>query len=162
MAIPASRRPTQSDVALLAGVSMGSASRVMPETGAVRKCTPNAVEAAARQLGHVLNGIARALAMNKSMVVGVVLPTINNPVYATFVQVLQRRLGQNGYHLLVQAHEYSQDHEVQLVERLVRRGIDGLILVGTDHDPRIAAILEQSQVPHVVRRSASRRLHRVF
>lgn len=143
------RRPTLSDVAQLAGVSLGSASRVMSEPGAVRRQTREAVEAAAEQLGYVPNGNARALAMRRSMMVGVVLPTINNPVFASFVHVLQHCLGEGGYHLLVQAHEYDQQAEVAMVERLIRRGIDGLVLVGTDHDPAVTALLERSGLPHL-------------
>jgi LacI family transcriptional regulator len=143
------RRPTLSDVARLAGVSLGSASRVMSEPEAVRQRTREAVEAAAEQLGYVPNGNARALAMRRSMMVGVVLPTITNPVFASFVHVLQRRLGAEGYHLLVQAHEYDHQAEVALVERLIRRGIDGLVLVGTDHDPAVTALLARSGLPHL-------------
>lgn len=142
-------RPTLSDVARLAGVSLGSASKAMSEPGAVRRRTRDAVEAAAEQLGYVPNGTARALATSRSMMVGVVLPTINNPVFASFVHVLQRRLIADGYHLLVQAHEYSPASEVALVERLVWRGIDGLVLVGTDHDPAISRLLERSRLPHL-------------
>ncbi len=149
MAPPRGRRPTLSDVARLAGVSLGSASRVMSEPDAVRRATREAVEGAAEQLGYVPNGNARALAMRRSMMVGVVLPTINNPVFAAFVHVLQRRLANEGYHLLVQAHEYDAQAEVELVERLIRRGIDGLVLVGTDHDPAIGALLARSGLPHV-------------
>lgn len=143
------RRPTLEDVARLAGVSLGSASRAISHPQAVRGRTREAVEAAAAQLGYVPNGTARALAAGRSMMVGVVLPTINNPVFASFVHVLQRRLARDGYHLLVQAHEYDPEGERDIIERLVRKGVDGLVLVGTDHHPEVCALLERARLPHL-------------
>lgn len=143
------RRPTLEDVARRAGVSLGSASRAISHPEAVRAKTRVAVEAAAAELGYVPNGTARALAAGRSMMIGVVLPTINNPVFASFVHVLQRRLAADGYHLLVQAHEYDPAAEAAIIARLVRKGVDGLVLVGTDHPPEVLELLERTRLPHL-------------
>lgn len=150
--MPASRphRPTLAEVAQAAGVSIGSASRVMHAPHSVRAATREAVEAAAAQLGYVADGRARALASGRSMMVGIVLPTINNPVYAEFTHVLQRRLAVAGYMLVVQAHEYDAALESTQIRALVERGIDAMVLVGTDHDPAVARMIEAARLPHVV------------
>lgn len=137
------------DVARLAGVSLGSASRALSDPEAVRPATLAAVRAAADQLAYIPDGTARALAMRRSQMIGVVLPTISNPVYAAFVHALQRSLIAEGYHLVVLAHEYDPVAEIIFIERLVQRGIDGLVLVGTDHDPRVAQLLARTRLPHV-------------
>lgn len=149
MPAPRPARVTLADVAGLAGVSVGSASRVMHNPDGVRPRTREAVERAALELGYFPDGKAQALASGRSMTIGIVLPTISNPVYAEFVHVLQRQVGARGYMLLVQAHEYDATVELAQVRALSGR-VDGLVLVGTDQDPAVKAMLERAMIPHVV------------
>jgi LacI family transcriptional regulator len=142
-------RPRLIDVARLAGVSLGSASRALSSPDAVRKQTLRRVKEASERLGYVPDGAARALALRRSMTVGAVLPTINNPIYADFVQALQKTLGRAGYHLLIAAHEYDLKEEASIVERLVQRGIDSIVLIGTDHPQAIFRRIEQARIPYV-------------
>src|ERR1700723_340462 len=138
------------DVAKLAGVSLGSASRAMSNPDAVKPKTLKAVRAAAEQLSYVPDGAARSLALRRSLTVGVVLPTVDNPVYADFVHALQQRLGASKYSLFVSAHEYNRQTEVDVTERLVQRGVDGLVLVGTEHDERVIAQITRAKIPYLV------------
>lgn len=142
-------RPRLIDVARLAGVSLGSASRALSSPDAVRAHTLRRVREASERLGYVPDGAARALALRRSMTIGAVLPTINNPIYADFVQALQKTLGRAGYHLLIAAHEYDLKEEASIVERLVQRGIDSLVLIGTDHPQAIFRRIEQARLPYV-------------
>jgi LacI family transcriptional regulator len=137
------------DVARLAGVSLGSASRALSNPDAVKPKTLTAVRAAAKQLSYVPDGTARSLALRRSFTIGAILPTMNNPVYADFVHALQQTLGSEKYALLVSAHEYDREAEVALTERLLQRGVDGVILVGTDHDPRVISQLVGADVPYL-------------
>ena len=145
----ASGRPRLIDVARLAGVSLGSASRALSSPEAVRANTLRKVREAADRLGYVPDGAARALALRRSMTIGAVLPTINNPIFSDFVQALQKTLGRAGYHLLIAAHEYDLKEEAAVVERLVQRGIDGIVLIGTDHPSTIFRRIEQARLPYV-------------
>lgn len=145
----ASGRPRLIDVARLAGVSLGSASRALSSPDAVRANTLRKVREAADRLGYVPDGAARALALRRSMTIGAVLPTINNPIFSDFVQALQKTLGRAGYHLLIAAHEYDLKEEAAVVERLVQRGIDGIVLIGTDHPSAIFRRIEQARLPYV-------------
>lgn len=142
------------DVAKLAGVSLGSASRALSTPQAVKPKTLKAVREAAEQLAYVPDGTARSLAMRRSFTVGVILPTVDNPVYADFVHALQQTLGVSKYSLLVSAHEYDRETEVEITGRLVQRGVDGLVLVGTDHDPRVTAQIARAHVPYLITWSA--------
>src|SRR5581483_7037497 len=99
---------------------------------AVRPGTLNAVRRAVESLGYIPSGAARALASRSTEMVGIVLPTINNPVYSTFVHELQKTLAQDNLNLLALAHEYNRETEIELIERLVRRSVDALIMIGTD------------------------------
>jgi LacI family transcriptional regulator len=146
---PLSQRPRLADVARLAEVSLGSASRALSIPHAVKPLTLRRVRAAAEKLGYLPDGTARALAMGRSQTVGVVLPTVNNPVYSDFVHALQKQLAAGGYYLLISAHEYDRDQERAQVERLQQRGVDGLILVGTGQDVALLARLERAGNPYL-------------
>jgi len=151
---PASRRPRLADVARLAEVSLGSASRALSTPQAVKPQTLQRVRIAAERLGYVPHGAARALAMGCSRTVGVVLPTVNNPVYSDFVHALQKRLAAAGYYLLISAHEYDPGQERAQIEHLLQRGVDGLILVGAEQDPTVLARLEHVGRPYLFTWSA--------
>lgn len=142
-------RPRLVDVAQLAGVSLGSASRALSSPDAVRPNTLRRVREAAERLGYVPDGAARALALRRSMTVGAVLPTINNPIFSDFVQALQKALARQGYHLLIAAHEYDLKEEITIVDRLLQRGIDAIVLIGTDHPPEMFRRIEQARLPYV-------------
>jgi LacI family transcriptional regulator len=146
---PARGRPRLIDVARLAGVSLGSASRALSSPDVVRERTLQRVREAAERLGYVPDGAARALALRRSQTIGAVLPTINNPIYSDFVHALQKMLARHNYYVLVAAHEYSPEQESSIVDRLIQRGIDGIVLIGTDHPSSVFRRIEQARLPYV-------------
>ena len=149
MELPRHGRSRLSDVAKLAGVSLGSASRALNNPSSVRPPTLEAVRKAAEQLSYVPDGNARSLVLRRSNTIGSVMPTLNNPVYADFLHFLQQGLSEAGYSLICSAHEYDQSVETLLVERLLQRGVDGLVLVGTDHDEALLSRLGLAGIPHL-------------
>lgn len=143
------KRARLSDVAKEAGVSLGAASKALSHPEAVRAKTLTAVRAAVEKLGYVPSDAARALASRSTRMIGIVLPTINNPVYAAFTHDVQKLLVNAGYVLLALAHEYDREREVALIERLVQRRVDALILIGSDHAQRTIDLLAGMQVPYL-------------
>ncbi|HEV8503350.1 MAG TPA: LacI family DNA-binding transcriptional regulator [Casimicrobiaceae bacterium] len=135
------------DVARAAGVSLSTASRALADPTLVQARTRKKVDEAARILGYVPHGAARALASRRSRTVGTVVPTLDNPIFARAAQALQRALAAAGYTLLVASHEYDADTEFDVTLALVERGVDGLVFVGTDHSPRLYQFLAQSGIP---------------
>ncbi|WP_225011217.1 LacI family DNA-binding transcriptional regulator [Novosphingobium percolationis] len=143
------QRPRLSDVAREAGVSLGSASKAINAPAAVREKTRVAVEAAVRKLGYIPDASGRALASRQSRTVGIILPTISNVVYSAFVHALHKVLAGHGYPLFVLAHEYDADLEAAYVRELIGRGVDGLVLIGTDHRAQVHDLLAASATPHI-------------
>jgi LacI family transcriptional regulator len=135
------------DVAHVAGVSLSTASRAIADPRLVRPETRNRVHDAVRMLGYVPHGAARALASHRSRTIGAVVPTLDNPIFAHSTQALQRALGEAGYTLLLASHDYDASTELTVTRALVERGVDGLVLVGTDHAPELYQFLAHSGVP---------------
>lgn len=143
-------KPTLRDVARLAGVSLGSASRALSNPDQVKPATLAKVDDAVRQLQYVMDGAARALALRRTFSVAAIFPTLNNPIYADSIQALQQRLNAFGYQLIIASHEYDRERELSSVRNLIERGVEGIFLVGTDHDPAVFDLLQVSQRPYVL------------
>jgi len=139
--------PKLTDVARAAGVSLSTASRALSEPKLVRLNTRERVRDVASMLGYVPHGAARALATRRSRTVGAVFPPVDNPIFASATHALARTLAASGYTLLLATHEYDPASEVAVSRTLLERGVDGVVLVGLDHDPALMQMLAQAGVP---------------
>src|SRR5690606_8994484 len=144
------RRPTLADVARLAGVSLGSASRALSVPDQVKPATLYKVQRAVAQLGYIRDGSARALASRRTRTIGAIYPTLNNPIFAHSTHSMQQTLWGLGYQLLIASHEYHIDDELAVVQATLERGIDGLIMVGTDHSEAVFSLLHRWRLPYVL------------
>jgi LacI family transcriptional regulator len=136
------------DVARAAGVSLSTASRALSDPELVNAGTRAKVRDAASMLGYLPHGAARALATRRSKTVGAVFPPVDNPIFAAATQALAHELASRGYTLLLATHEYDPVGELAAARALLERGVDGLVLVGMDHDPDLYRMLAQSGVPY--------------
>lgn len=139
--------PRLSDVARAAGVSLATASRALAGSGLVREPTRQRVAQAAGRLGYVPHGAARALVTQRSRTIGAVFPPVDNPIFASATRALARALSAAGYTLLLASHDYDLAAELAAARALVERGVDGLVLVGLDHDPALFTLLERAGLP---------------
>lgn len=141
--------PRAADVARLAGCSTATVSRVQNLPHLVSEATRTRVEQAIRALSYLPNSAARALRSERTRLIGAIIPTLNHAIHAGFAQAAQSRLARDGHSLVVATSEYSLDQEVEQVSRLVSAGVDGLILVGTQHRGEIYELLDAGHVPHI-------------
>jgi LacI family transcriptional regulator len=107
------------------------------------------VEAASLALGYIPNGVARALSSRRTGAIGAVVPTIENDGFARTVFALQKRLQGAGRTLLLANSDYDLEVELDEVKRLLSQGVDGLVLIGGEHRPELAALVERKRVPLV-------------
>lgn len=143
------RAPTQADVASAAGVSTASVSRVLNDSGPVRAEVRSRVETAMRALDYTPHEGARALATSRSMILGAVIPTLNNAIFAEGINAFERAARLRGHTLVLSVSNYDPELELEHVRRMVRRGVDGVLLVGNEHDELCHIALERSGTTHV-------------
>ncbi len=144
-----SKKPTLQDVAEAAGVSTATISRCLNQPDMVKENVRKKIHDAINILGYVPHGAARALASSKTHTIGIIVPTIDNAIFAKTIQHLQHDIAKHNYTLLVACSTYSLDEELREVQSLLTRGIDGLVLIGELHHPAVFAALEQQAVPYV-------------
>jgi LacI family transcriptional regulator len=119
-----------SDVADLAGVHKGTASRALnPSTsGLVNAVTAQRVRMAAEQLGFTPNTAARSLRTNRSFTVGVLLPDLMNPLFPPVTRGIEEVLTSYGYTALLANTDNDEAKERSRFEALLGRQVDGFIV----------------------------------
>ncbi|MBD8576677.1 LacI family DNA-binding transcriptional regulator [Pseudomonas syringae] len=137
------------DVAKVAGVSPITVSRALSRPELVTERTRQRVMEAVRQTGYVSNMMAGSLASNKSRLVAIFVPTIANSIFADTVQALMDRLTDAGYQTLLGLTGYSPEQEEKLLETILGRRPDGIVLTGTLHTEASRLRLAQSGIPVV-------------
>ncbi len=137
------------DVAELAGVNMMTVSRVINQPNKVAEATRDKVLAAIKKTGYVPNLMAGSLASSKSRIVGCIVPTIDNSIFAETVRGLTENLAQGGYQLLLGQSNYDNAVEDQLVATFLGRKVDGLVLTGSVHSAMTTKRLRLAKVPVV-------------
>ncbi|WP_312515812.1 LacI family DNA-binding transcriptional regulator [Massilia sp.] len=122
--------PTVRDVARLAGVAPMSVSRAMNNPDAVSPEILQRVRDAVDRLGYVPNLLAGGLASKKSRMVAAVVPTISGSVFLEMVQALTDALAARGYQLMLGQAGYENSREDALLEAIIGRRPDGIVLTG--------------------------------
>lgn len=116
-------------VAREAGVSVATVSRSFNQPHSVREETRRRVASAARRVDYRPNASARTLRTRRSRVLGVVLPTLLNPVFAECLQGIAEAAAATGYAIVPMTSEYRLEGEMHAVSALRAAGVDGFVLV---------------------------------
>src|SRR3954447_24127799 len=128
-------RPTMSDVARAAGVSLKTVSRVVNDEAGVRGATATRVQEAIAALGFGRNDAARALRSGQvSRTLGLVIEDIANPFYSGIMRGVEQVAREHGLLLIAGSSDETPERERELVLALCERRVDGLILVPASSD----------------------------
>lgn len=139
------------DVARLAGVSLGSASRVLNGASNVTPDVRQRVEEAVRTLGYRPNHVARSLRSRSSKTVGMMFTDLSNPLYARVFQAVESRLRSAGYMPLLANSLSVAEREVELMGVFQSRAMDGVIITpGNERDPRVIAAVRELPMPTII------------
>ena len=137
------------DVARVAGVSPITVSRALNQPHLVRPNTLAKVQAAVQETGYVKNMLAGGLVSSRTKLVALVLPTISNQIFADMIQGTSDALTDAGYQLLLGFSGYEEWREEILVETILSRRPDGIILTGTLHTDNTRRRLKLANTPVV-------------
>ncbi len=121
------RSPTIADVALRAGVSIATVSRVLNGTTPVVPETAERIRTAIEELHYVPRAAARILATRRTHTVGLVLPEIGREFFLPLLRGIEREARRVGYDLLIQTSE-SPDAARASLGGLGEHNTDGLII----------------------------------
>ena len=140
---------TLHDVARLAGVAPITASRALRTPERVSEEVRARIAQAVARTGYVPNLMAGGLASTRSRLVAAVLPTIAAPVFLDYAQSLTGALAEAGYQVMVGQAGYAGTREDALLEAIIGRRPDGIVLTGIVHSAEGRKRLLASAIPVV-------------
>jgi LacI family transcriptional regulator, gluconate utilization system Gnt-I transcriptional repressor len=139
--------PTMADVARVTGVSPMTVSRAFKSDSLISKETREAILQAAEELGYVFDSTASNLRSQKTDFVAVTIPSLNNANFADTVGGLSETLAQRNMQILLGYTNYDMAEEERLIEQLLRRKPQGIVVTGGKHTPRARKLLENAHIP---------------
>ncbi|MBX9588046.1 MAG: substrate-binding domain-containing protein [Hyphomonadaceae bacterium] len=122
------RALTIKDVARVAGVSVGTVSRVLHANSRVGEKLRIRVQKAIDDLGYVPDAVAQSMRIGITHTIGCVLREINIPVLGAFVKAAHDVLDEAGFSLVITNSEGRRDREFELLRRMSRRQTDGAMI----------------------------------
>jgi DNA-binding LacI/PurR family transcriptional regulator len=143
--------PTLKDVAGKAGVSTATVSRVISGSGTVAPGTLTAVKAAMAEMRFRPNSIGRMLRQNKTRTIGVLAPSLLNPVFAASIGGIQEVARARGYNVVLVTSDYDSRQELDSVDAMLSHKVEGMILTVNDAErSRALELLDEEDHPYVL------------
>ena len=142
-------KTTLKDVAMAAGVSVSTASRVLSGSAAISIETCERVRAEAKRLNYTLNTAARSLRCDRTHLIGVVFPDISGEFYAICASAILRYARKKDYTVLFTESGHNTAAEEKAVRALMERGVDGILFIGDNTDDEIVMKTLANGVPVV-------------
>ncbi|MEM6387278.1 MAG: LacI family DNA-binding transcriptional regulator [Pseudomonadota bacterium] len=140
---------TLADVAAAAGVSKMTASRALRGSIDVSRASITAVRLAADKLGYVGNPLAGSLSSQRSNLVGVVIPSLTNIVFAEVLSGIAEALADSGKQPVFGVTDYNTDTEYTVIRNMLSWRPAGLIVTGLDQPEKTRNLLRETNVPVV-------------
>ena len=143
--------PSIKQVALQAGVSTATVSRLLNKPESVSSDTAGKINEAIAALGFRPNFNGRNLRAGRSRTVGVVVPTLSNTVFAQCLQGIELAARALDYSVMFTATEYRQEDEAAAVNLLLSHRVDGVILTVADASASgTLDVLDREGIPYVL------------
>lgn len=143
---------TLKDIAKRAEVSVCTVSRYINHKIKVKDDTARKIEAAIEELNYIPNSAAKTLKTNSSKNVALLIPTLNNLVFAESAHEIEAVFRRNGYSVFIYGFENNIEREILIIPRLVENRVAGVILntlPSNYENLNHLRILEKNGIPYV-------------
>ena len=132
------KRATIKEVSKKSGLSIGTVSRFISNSGYVGKDSRELIKKAIKELNYIPNAAARSIINKKSRIVGVTVPEINNPFLADLVVKIEECLSERNYSIMLCNTRYNLKKTENFINDLIMRNAEGIMLVSTDFPEDLA------------------------
>ena len=135
------------DVAERSSVSPITVSRVINQPETVSPQTRARVEAVIAELRYVPNMIGQTLRTNRTMVIGLVVPDINNPFAIQLIRSVSATAREQEYSVVFTHSEASEENELDQLRTLAEHRVDGVVLAPVTNRPASVDFLQGQGIP---------------
>jgi DNA-binding LacI/PurR family transcriptional regulator len=116
------------DIALRAGVSVMTVSKVLRGAPDISPATKARIKALSEEMGYVPDSLAQGLRTRFTRTIGLVIPAVTNPLFARGIVAVEEQSYELGYEVIL-AHSLNDPaREEAVIRRLLSRRVDGLII----------------------------------
>jgi LacI family transcriptional regulator len=144
-------KPTIKDVAVEAGVSLGTASRVINDYSEVNAEMKKRVQRAIEKLGYTPNALAQSMRLRSTRTIGILIRDFSSPAFNNLATVAQGILFSNGYVPLLACYDDEPQRELDIIRAFALRRIDGLIVTtSSDTNQELADARRGLGVPTIL------------
>lgn len=141
---------TINDIAKLAGVSKATVSRVINGTKPVSSTISERVLRIIKETGFKPSQLARSLSNKQTKLIGVIVPDFSNPIFSKITEGIEMEAIKHGYSILLCNGRLHPETEINYLDVLLEKEVDGLIYNGFTISEKIKISLEKFQVPIVM------------
>ncbi|MCZ2491878.1 catabolite control protein A [Dellaglioa algida] len=138
------------DVAREAAVSMATVSRVVNGNPNVKPATRKKVLEVIDRLDYRPNAVARGLASKKTTTVGVIIPDVTNIYFSSLARGIDDVATMYKYNIILANSDQNGQKEVQVLNTLLAKQVDGIIFMGNQITDELRAELKRSRTPVVL------------
>ncbi|MEL7528589.1 MAG: LacI family DNA-binding transcriptional regulator [Pseudomonadota bacterium] len=142
-------RITLAEVAMAAGVSKMTASRALRGAGDVSTKNIDKVRQAAREMGYVGNHLASSLSGQRSSLIGVIVPSMANIVFAEVLAGIAEGIEGSGLQPVFGVTDYDLEKEYDVIRNMLSWNPAGLIVTGLDQSGDARQLLQNAKIPVV-------------
>ncbi len=135
------------DVARAAGVSRMTVSRALKKNSPISEETRARILKVVHEMNYLPDQMAGSLSTKRSGFVAVLVPSLNNLHFAETVQALTEELEHIGQQILLGHTDYAPEREERLVEDMLKRRPEAIVLSYDGHSERTTALLSKAQIP---------------
>jgi LacI family transcriptional regulator len=127
------KKATLADIAAQTGYGTNTVSLALRGSTRISQGARDLIQSKARELDYVPNANAKALVLQRSHTVGLLLPEITNPIMTSVSQVVQSEFAKRGYSVLFAMSNGSIEEENRAIDMFRSRMVDGLLVYPLDH-----------------------------
>jgi DNA-binding LacI/PurR family transcriptional regulator len=125
---------TLKDIAKKAGVNISSVSKALNDSNEISEEKKKEIRGIAAELNYIPNLSAKALAGKGTNSIGVILPEIRSNYYARIMNCIETELNGSLYSIIMSTTNFSLDAEIEMLNLLCSRAVDGIIIIGVMHE----------------------------
>jgi LacI family transcriptional regulator len=138
------------DIARELGISVVTVSKVLRNHPDIGERTRSRVLKRMKELNYQPNLAARSLSTGRTSTIGLVVPDLLHPFFASIAAAISAELRKQSYGLLIASSEDDPDLERQEIEQLIARRVDALVIASAQTSLHSFRSIEQQKVPYVL------------
>jgi len=143
------------DVAREAGVSKQTVSRILNGKGEASQPTIQRVQEVVSRLGYRPSSIARGLATNRTLTLGLVVPNLSNPYFAEIAEGVEITAWEEGYNTFLCNIFRDPEREEAALQSLEDKHVDGVVVCSSRlPDKRLFSLLKRHRAAVLLNRTA--------